>query len=133
MNEKQKLAGFRALVRDHLNCSYYFEEMDGSHRQWSELSPQSKLQYIAGDAAIYDVPFERFEDTVREVLPAAVLVEASLRTVLHYEQELRGLARLLPDHGGTESVPLVERFKEILHSQSDRREAGEGMDRDIER
>jgi hypothetical protein len=119
MNEKQRLEGFKALVEDHKSSQSYFEQMDGSHREWHELSPQSKLQYIAGDAALYDLPFERFAEAVRDVLPVAAIAEASLQVVLHYQRELHGLWKLLPDDGRTEPVPLVDRFKEMLSSQQD--------------
>jgi hypothetical protein len=133
MNDKHRLAGFMKLVEDHKTSGSHFEEMDGSHRQWHELSPQSKLQYVAGDAALYDVSFERFAEAVRDVLPPAAIAEASLQMVLHYQQELRGLGKLLPDDGRTESVPLVERFKEILGSQPDQIPAARRNDRGIER
>ena len=133
VNDKHRQAGFKALVEDHKNSSHYFEEMDGSHHLWPELSPQSKLQYIAGDAVLYDVPFEQFAEGVRDVLPPTVLVEASLKMVLHYERELHGLGKLLPGDGRTESLPLVERFKEIMDSQSDHSPADKGNDRGIER
>lgn len=133
MNDKHRLDGFKALIEDHKNSSHYFEEMDGSHRQWRELSPQSKLQYVARDAVLYDVPFERFAEGVRDVLPRAAHVEASLKMVLHYERELHGLGKLLPDDGRTESLALVERFKEILDSQPGQSAADMGNDRGIER
>jgi len=133
MNDKNRLAGFKALIEDRKKGWRYFEEMDGSLRRWNKLSPQSKLQYIASDAVFCNVPFERFAEAVRDVLPPAALVEASLQMVLHYERELHGLANLLPDHGRTESVPLVERFKEILAPQTDQACPGTGNDRGIER
>jgi hypothetical protein len=133
MNDKQRLAGFKKLVEDHKNSRSHFEEMDGSHREWHELSSQSKLQYIAGDAALYDVPFERFAEAVRDVLPPAAIAEASLQVVLHYERELRGLGELLPDDGRTKSSPLVERFRELLNSQPDQIPAERRIDRGIER
>ena len=131
MNHKRKLAGFKASVQDRLNSTWYFEEMDGSWRLWPELSPQSKLNYIAGDAARCDIPFKHFAEAVRQVVPAAALVEAALRMVLHYERELHGLAKLLPDDERTESMPLAHRIKEMLESHPERTDTD--RDRDIER
>jgi hypothetical protein len=133
MKDKHRLAGFKALVEDHKNSRHHFEEMDGSLRLWNELSPQSKLLYVAGGAVLYDVPFERFAAAVRDVVPPAAIVEALLRMVLNYERELRGLEKLLPDDERTESVPLVERLKELLNSQPDQTPGDRGNDRDIER
>ncbi|HWB14091.1 MAG TPA: hypothetical protein VG826_33000 [Pirellulales bacterium] len=114
MNAKERSEGFRALVENHRNSGHYFEEVDGRWRLWRDLSPQGKLEYLAADAALYDVPFKRFHDSVREVIGDAALAEAALRTVLSDALEFRSLARLLPDDGRTESTPLSERFKEIL-------------------
>jgi hypothetical protein len=133
MNEKHRLAGFKALVEDQKNSVRHFEEMDGSLRRWHELSPQSKLQYIAGDAVLYDVPFERFAEAVRDVVPPAAIVDAALLVVLHYERELRGLEKLLPDEGRTEPLPLVERLKDLLNSRPEPTHADKGNDRGIER
>src|SRR5437763_839494 len=94
MSEKHRLAGFKARVEDHKNSTHYFEEMDGSFRMWRDLSPLSKLQYMAGDAVICDVPFGRFAEAVRDVfsdLPQEAITEAALRMVLHNERELHGL------------------------------------------
>src|ERR1700722_11959106 len=117
MNEKHRLAGFKALIEDQKNSRRHFEEVDGPLRQWHELSPQSKLQYIAADAVLYGVPFERFAEAVRDVLPPPAIVEASLQLVLDYERQLRGLEKLLPDEERTEPVPLVERLTEMLNSR----------------
>ena len=114
MNAKHRLDGFRALVDDHRNSSCFFEEADGRLRLWRDLSPQSKLAYVACDAALYDVPFKHFDEAVRDVIGNAALAEAALRTVLQDALEFRSLERLLPPDGRTESTPLAERFKDIL-------------------
>jgi len=117
VNEKRRLEGFKWLVTSDREGGYYLEEMDGTRRLWAELSPQRKLENIANAAAMYDVPFERFAEEVRTEftgMPQAAIEEAALRMVLHNALELRGLARLLPEEGRTESTPLVERFQEIL-------------------
>lgn len=79
------------------------------------------------------MPFEWFEEAVRQILSPAVLVEASLQMVLHYEQELRGLSVLLPDDGRTESTPLIERLKDLLDSQPGQSPAKRGDERGMER
>lgn len=134
MSDKRRLEGFRKLVEDHQNSGHYFEEVDGDRRLWSDLSPQGKLEYIAGDAALYDVPFKHFDEAVREVIGDSGLAEAALRTVLRDALEFRSLGRLLPDDGRTESTPLVDRFKEILDRPVEPERAPEqGQNRGIER
>src|SRR3954452_12807213 len=118
MNEKDRLAGFKALVEDHKNSSSHFEEMDGSHRLWHELSPQSKLQYLARDAVWYDVPFERFAEAVRESVDKHAIEEAALRLVLRNERELHEMEKLFPDDGRTEPTPLIERVSELLNEDA---------------
>ncbi len=123
MNEKRRLEGFKALLSSDRNGSYYLEDMDGSRRLWRELSPQRKLENIAQVAAMYNVPFERFAEEVWEEfrgLPQEAVGDAALRMVLHNALELRGLGKLLPDDGRTESTPLVERFKQILDHVGER-------------
>lgn len=134
MSEKHRWEGFRALLEDHRNCGHFFEETDGSWRRWRDLSPEAKLQYIAGDAALYDVPFETFLEAVQESLSKSALAQAALWTVWGNAKELHGLAKLLPPDGRTESTPLIERFKEILHESSGPERAPEqNRDRGIER
>ena len=134
MNAKERLDGFRALVDDHRNSSHYFEEIDGDRRLWSDLSLQGKLEYIAGDAALYDVPFKHFDEAVREVIGDSALAEAALRTVLRDALEFRSLAQLVPDDGRTEATPLADRFKEILDRPAEpEREPEHRRDRGIER
>lgn len=109
--------GFDAMLADHKASSHYFEETDGSHRRWSELSAEGKLAYIARDAAFSDVPFERFAAAVRNVLgglPGAAREEAALRLVLRSEQELHAVAELLPPDERLEGTPLPERVQDAL-------------------
>lgn len=117
MAKKQQQDGFDLLRADRQNSSRYFEEADGSHRLWSELSAEGKLAYLAGDAALYDVPFERFRAAVREVLGEkvpAVREEAALRLALRSEKELHAVGRLLPPDERLEGTPLPERVQEAL-------------------
>jgi hypothetical protein len=130
MNEKDRLEGFKALVKADQTADYYFEETDGSHRLWAELSPEGKLGYISSAAAIHDVPFEQFASTARQAIGDTA--EASFRLVLTSQRELHGLAELLPDDGRTESTPLVDRFKEILREASDRASEAPGIESDYE-
>jgi hypothetical protein len=124
MAKKQTPDGFDTLLADHKKSTHHFEEADGTHRLWKELSAEGKLAYIARDAALYDVPFDRFAQAVRDVLggqPAAVREEAALRLALSNERQLHALAALLPpERSGTESTPLVERFKEVLDQLAER-------------
>jgi hypothetical protein len=118
MAKNQKRDGFDTLLADHKASSHYFEEADGSGlRLWSELSAEGKLSYIASDAALYDVPFERFAAAVRNVLgevsPAA-REEAALRLALRNEQELHAVAQLLPPDERLEGTPLPERVQDAL-------------------
>ena len=66
MKNKDRLDGFKALLADHINSNSYYEETDGTHRAWRELSAEGKLAYVARDAAYYDVPFEHFAEALRE-------------------------------------------------------------------
>lgn len=133
MNANDRLSGFLASQTDRKTARHFFEECDGSLRQWKDLSAEAKLSYIASDAARYDVPFEAFAEAVRDAVGDAA--DASLRLVLHSEKELHRLAKLLPDDGRLESTPLVERFKDILNCRTDHAaEAPEmEMDQGIER
>ena len=115
MNERHKLAGMRALVDSRKSNSHYLEELDGSYRLWSDLSPQSKLEYIARDAAFYEASFESFAAVVRESIDKSALETAALRLLLRGVSELRDLEKLFPDDGRTESPPpLAERVADLL-------------------
>lgn len=126
MAKQRRPDGFDALLADHKASSHYFEETDGSHRLWSELSAEGKLAYIARDAAFADVPFERFAEAVRDVLgelPSAAREEAALRLALRSEQELHAIARLLPPDERLEGMPLPERVQEALAEERPAAEA----------
>jgi len=118
MSQQRSVAGFNALAESRTNSGHHYEEIDGSLRYWRELSPQSKLEYVAGDAVLYDVPFQQFAEGVRKILgdiPEEAREEAALRMVLHSQRELYDLEKLLPVPDRLESAPpLVERFKGIL-------------------
>ncbi|HEX4132892.1 MAG TPA: hypothetical protein VHZ24_22860 [Pirellulales bacterium] len=133
MNKKHRLEGFKALLNSDKSNGYNLEEPDGSFRLWRDLSAQGRLQYIASAAALYDVPFAKFADAVRESVDQSAVADAALRIVLSDSHERRGLEQLLPDDGQTYPTPLIDRFKEILNES---RESGQvrerTKDRDIE-
>jgi hypothetical protein len=121
MNDKQRLAGFKALLSSHQTNGYYLFEPDGmSLHLWQELSAEGKLEVIARDAAYYDVAFEPFAEAVRECVDAAVIEDAALRLAMRSSRELHDLEKLFPDDGRTEPPPsLVERVNELLNSHTD--------------
>jgi hypothetical protein len=112
--ENQKNAGFKASVEDRKNSpdNHVFDEMEGGHNPWVDLSAAAKLQYIALDAARHDVLFEPFAEAVKETIGDAGT--AALRVVLDCHKELHAIAKLFPDDGRTEPTPVVEQVKEML-------------------
>lgn len=112
--ESHKVAGFKAMVEDMRNSppNRVFDEMNGDWLPWAELSAAAKLQYIARDAVIADVPFEPFAEVVKDTI--GDVGEAALKVVLDGQKELHAIAKLFPDDGRTESTPLVEQVKEML-------------------
>src|SRR5262245_28153984 len=90
---------FDAVFADHKHSSSSYEEINGTHRTWPELSAEGKLRYLVRDAVWAGVPFERFAAAARDFLgdvPAAGREEAALRLVLHQARELHGVERLMP-------------------------------------
>jgi hypothetical protein len=131
MAKRRQPDGFDLLLADHQNSSHNFEEADESHHLWSELSAQGKLAYLAGDAALYDVRFERFRAAVREVLGEevpAVREEAALRLALRSEKELYAVGRLQPPDERLEGTPLPERVQEALVDAAARSEPSRPAD-----
>ena len=112
--ENRKIASFKAMVEDSRNSPniHFIDEINGDMRLWAELSAAAKLQYIARDAALSDVPFEPFAQVVKETIGDAG--EAALRVMLDGQKELHAIAKLFPDEGRTEATPLVERVKDML-------------------
>jgi hypothetical protein len=112
--EKEKIASFEAFVAmmKYSPDNHVFEEMDGDDRPWDDLSAAAKLQYIARDAVISDVPFEPFAQVVKDTI--GDVGEAALRVVLVGQKELCAIAELFPDDGRTEPTPLVELVKEMM-------------------
>jgi hypothetical protein len=123
MTINEEKDGFDAMLRDYRdNSTWHFEEMDGTHRTWPELSPEGKLGYLARDAVLADAPPEHFVQAAREFLadlPPPDREEAALRLLLHSQRELCDVDRLLPseDTGHdlmAPSRPLAERLAEFI-------------------
>lgn len=119
MDEKHRQSELKALLESRKTNSHYLEETDGSFRLWRDLSAEARLDYITRDAAWYDVPFEQFEEAVRESIDHAAIEEAALRLAMRSGRELHSLEILFPDDGRTESPPpLVERVSALLNADS---------------
>lgn len=87
--------GFDILLADHRNSTYEYEDHDAELRDvlrpWSLLSAEGKLSYIASAAAMYNVPFERFEQAAREAIgqrPLPAGERAYLRLYMEYQRAL---------------------------------------------
>jgi hypothetical protein len=123
MDEKHRLAGFKALLESHKKNSYHLIEPDGSLRLWRDMSAEGRLESITRDAAFYDVPFEHFAQAVRESIDKTAVEEAALRLAMRSGRELHDLDALFPDDGRTEPPPpLVERVSELLDAASSERD-----------
>src|SRR5271166_5789117 len=108
MNDKEKLAGFKALLKTEQANNFYLEEPDGTWKLWRDLSAEARLEYIARDAALYDVAFEHFAVAVRESVGATAIEDAALRLALRSHRELHDVEKLFPDDGGTAPPSLVQ-------------------------
>ncbi len=87
--------GFDILLADHQNSTHDYEDHDADlrhvFRPWSRLSAEGKLGYIASGAALYNVPFERFEQVAREAIGEKALPageRAYLRLHMEYQRAL---------------------------------------------
>ncbi len=115
MDEKDRIAGFKALLESHKTNSYHLIDPEGEFRLWQDLSAEGKVECIARDAAYYDVPFEQFAEAARESVDRGAIEEAALRLAVRSVRELHELEQLFPDDGRTEPPPpLVERVSELL-------------------
>lgn len=112
--ENNRITSFRMLVEGMKNSptGHHFEEMNGDWRPWDDLSAAAKLQYIARDAVICDVPFGPFAEVVKNTIGDRV--DAALRVVLDGQKELHAISQVFPDDGRTEPTPLVEQVKDLL-------------------
>jgi len=122
--EHRRVESFHAYVASCKDSSHYFEEMDGDHRTWAELSAEGKLSYLAQAAAIDDVPYEHFAKAVQNVLgdqPPPAREETALRLLLTDRRDLHTIAKLVPDDPHvTFPPPLVDRMKSLLNWYEDR-------------
>ena len=111
--ENDRIRAFKISVENRRNSpdNHFFDEMDGSSRNWEELSAAAKLQYIAADATRTEVSFKAFAEVARDVIGDDI--EAALRIVLEGQKELHAIAKLFPDDGRTEPTPLVEQVKDV--------------------
>jgi hypothetical protein len=113
--------GFDKLLADHQHSTHEYEDHDADlrhvFRPWSKLSTESKLGYIASGAALYDVPFERFEQAARAAIgdqPLPAGGRAWLRLHMEYQRALWDpeLPAFPPEH----PVPKDDPHHEFLHS-----------------
>jgi hypothetical protein len=95
MRKKREPDGFDRLLADHQHSTHEYEDHDADlrhvFRQWSQLSPEGKLAYIASGAALYNVTFERFEQAARQALgdqPLPAGERAYLRLHMEYQRAL---------------------------------------------
>ena len=87
--------GFDMLIEDHKNSSHLYEDHDAARRdvlrRWAELSAEGVLAYTARAAAMYNVPFERFEKKAREIVgdrPLPAGEEAIFRIHMEYQRAM---------------------------------------------
>jgi hypothetical protein len=112
--ESEKIASFKAFVAmmKYSPDNHVFEEMDGDRLPWDDLSAAAKLQYIARDAVISDVPFEPFAQVVKDTI--GEVGEAALRVVLAGQKELHAIEKLFPDD---EQVKGLLDYVSVLESR----------------
>ena len=113
--------GFDLLLADHRNNTYYYEDHDADLRHvlrpWSKLPAESKISYIASAAALYQVPYERFEQAAREAigdqrLPAGE--RAYLR--IHMESQRALFDHELPAFPREQPLPKDDPHHDFLDS-----------------
>lgn len=87
--------GFDILLADHQHSTHEYEDHDADlrhvFRPWSQLSAEGKLGYIASAAALYNAPFERFEQAARDTIgdrPLPGGERAYLRLHMEYQRAL---------------------------------------------
>lgn len=124
--------GLDLLMEDHRNSTHEYEDHDANlrhpFRPWSQLSPESKISYIASGAALYDVPFERFEQAARDatgnqLLPAGE--RAYLRIHMEsqralWDHELPAFQREQPAPKDDPHHDFLESIDAVLHVKFER-------------
>jgi hypothetical protein len=116
MNKKDRQAGFKALLKSHQANVSCLVDTDGEHRRWRDASAECKLEYMARDAVLYDVPFAFFAQEVRAAIDSTALLDASLRLALRSVRELCELERLVPDNSNF-PPSLIDRFRYALATE----------------
>jgi hypothetical protein len=113
--------GFDILLADHQNSTHDYEDHDADLRDvlrpWSQLSTEGKLGYIANAAALYNVPFERFEQAARKIIGGQSLPHgehAYLRLHMEYQRALWDAE--LPAFPREHSLPGDEPHRDFLDS-----------------
>lgn len=113
--------GFDKLLADHQNSTHDYEDLDANLREvlrpWSQLSAEGKLGYIASAAALYNVPFERFEQAAREAVGGQTLPAgegAYLRLHMEYQRTLWDAE--LPTFPREHPLPNDEPHRDFLDS-----------------
>ena len=117
MNDKDRLAGFKALLKSEQANAFHLMDHDGEFKLWRDLSAEGKLEAIARDAAYYDIAFEQFAEASRESVDAVAIEDAALRLAMRSHRELHELEKLLPDDR-LEPASLAERVSELLNANS---------------
>jgi hypothetical protein len=108
MNERDRLAGFKALLKSLKKHFSHLEEPDGSFHL-RDLSTEGRLEIIASHSWYYDVTFEQFAEAVRESVDTADIEAGALRMATRNSKELH--------EGRTEPPPsLLERVSELLNA-----------------
>ncbi|HTU18821.1 MAG TPA: hypothetical protein VMG10_12245 [Gemmataceae bacterium] len=113
--------GFDALLEEYRNSTDEYEDHDADLRDvlrpWSQLSAEGKLGYIARDAALYNVSFERFEQAARDAIdnsPLPAGERAYLRMHLEYQRALWDPE--LPAFPREHPLPANDPHREFLDS-----------------
>jgi hypothetical protein len=113
--------GFDILLADHQNSTHEYEDHDAElrhvFRPWSKLSAEGKLGYIASAAALYNVPFERFEQAARDAIgerPLPAGERAYLRLYMEYQRALWD--HELPAFPREHPLPTNDPHRDVLDS-----------------
>ena len=113
--------GFDILLADYQTSTHEYEDHDAALRDvlrtWPQLSAEGKLSYIAHAAAMYDVPFERFEKAAREAVgtqPLPAGEGAYLRLHMEYQRALWDAE--LPAFPREHPVPANDPHRDVMDS-----------------
>lgn len=124
--------GFDKCLADHQHSTHDYEDHDADlrhvFRPWSQLSAEGKLGYIARDAALYNVPFERVEQAARAAIgdqPLPAGERAYLRLHMEYQRalwdhELPAFPREHPLPQGDPHRDFMDSLDGVLHVKFER-------------